>query len=298
MCGSLTLATDETNAQAGTTNNTSPASAARVKKAPSPSPQPDARSSIPSAWAPGSVRSHVRHCCGTVAGVLVRRSANAALAAIGDVRRPARHKMKCCLSCAVDIQWAWVRWSERAWAATTIQASWRRYAQYWQMVQHRAAARLAAGVRGALVRAWLRVLVPLRAACGGGLAARVYLRQVFGKVRQFLVYDRGTRCSHSLGSLLALYGGKTKKTKLGKKPEGCVTLFLGNMDFQVNREGLESFFEDCGAIKDVRWVKDKVTNEFKGCAFVEFWETGAVDKAIQKSSEELLGRKMRMSYQA
>ena len=93
-------------------------------------------------------------------------------------------------------------------------------------------------------------------------------------------------------------GGKAKKTKLGKKPEGCVTLFLGNMDFQVNREGLESFFEDCGAIKDVRWVKDKVTNEFKGCAFVEFWETGAVDKAIQKSSEELLGRKMRMSYQA
>jgi len=66
----------------------------------------------------------------------------------------------------------------------------------------------------------------------------------------------------------------------------------------MNREGLESFFSDCGAIKDVRWVKDKVTQEFKGCAFVEFWESASVDKAIAKSSEELLGRKMRMSYQA
>ena len=93
-------------------------------------------------------------------------------------------------------------------------------------------------------------------------------------------------------------GGKAKKTKLGKKPEGCVTIFLGNLDFQMNREGLESFFGDCGAIKDVRWVKDKVTQEFKGCAFVEFWESASVDKAIGKSSEELLGRKMRMSYQA
>ena len=90
---------------------------------------------------------------------------------------------------------------------------------------------------------------------------------------------------------------KQHRTRLGDKPLGCTTLFLGNLDFQVTRETLDKFFEDCGSIKDVRMVKDRATEQFKGCCFVEFWETASVDKAAKLGGSELLGRKVRMSFQ-
>ena len=87
------------------------------------------------------------------------------------------------------------------------------------------------------------------------------------------------------------------KADTTNSPLGCTTLFLGNLDFQVTRETLDKFFEDCGSIKDVRMVKDRATEQFKGCCFVEFWETASVDKAAKLGGSELLGRKVRMSFQ-
>ena len=78
------------------------------------------------------------------------------------------------------------------------------------------------------------------------------------------------------------------------KPEGCKTVFLGNVSYDIGDEHVSELFIDCGEISDIRWVeKDGV---FKGCGFVEFVNDDSVDKAVMLNGTTLLGRKMRIDY--
>jgi nucleolin len=43
-------------------------------------------------------------------------------------------------------------------------------------------------------------------------------------------------------------------------------------------------------------LTNRETGEFKGCGFIEFWETGPVDKVVLKNGEDLLGRQVRIDY--
>ena len=62
------------------------------------------------------------------------------------------------------------------------------------------------------------------------------------------------------------------------KPEGCTTVFVGNMSFDVTEECIREAFGDCGTIVSVRWGTDKESGDFRGFCHLSFDASAAVDK--------------------
>eukprot|EP01121_Diplochlamys_sp_Union-15-3_P009618 TRINITY_DN2623_c0_g1_i2.p1 TRINITY_DN2623_c0_g1~~TRINITY_DN2623_c0_g1_i2.p1 ORF type:complete len:400 (+),score=74.68 TRINITY_DN2623_c0_g1_i2:167-1366(+) len=79
------------------------------------------------------------------------------------------------------------------------------------------------------------------------------------------------------------------------RPEGCTTVFIGNLSDEVDDDTIFNIFTHCGTIKEIRWQNDKEGN-FKGCGFVEFFEEHATFKAAQMNGIDVLGREMRVDY--
>ena len=80
------------------------------------------------------------------------------------------------------------------------------------------------------------------------------------------------------------------------KPDGCVTVFVGNLSFNVDEETLRETFKDCGEITSIRFAADKATGEFKGFDHIEFASTESTDAAIKMSGTDILGRAVRVDY--
>jgi len=83
---------------------------------------------------------------------------------------------------------------------------------------------------------------------------------------------------------------------LSEKPPGCKTCFVGNVAFTCEDDDMRAFAADCGPVKSIRWIFHKDTNNFKGCGFVDFETTEAVDKFVLKNGQELKGRPLRIDY--
>jgi len=79
-----------------------------------------------------------------------------------------------------------------------------------------------------------------------------------------------------------------------EKPEGCTTVFIGNLSYDINDSQVYEFFADCGEIKEVRWPK----GDFTGIGWVEFFDTNGPDMAIAKAGQNLLGRSIRVDFAA
>ena len=80
------------------------------------------------------------------------------------------------------------------------------------------------------------------------------------------------------------------------KQEGCVTVFIGNLAWDVDEEAIREAFKDCGTISNVRFSTDKETGEFKGFGHVEFTESEATDAAVKLAGTEICGRAVRVDY--
>jgi len=95
-------------------------------------------------------------------------------------------------------------------------------------------------------------------------------------------------------------GGNDKKPKreMSARPDNCTTIFCGNLDYNIDDDKMHAFFKDVAEIKQVRWLTDKNTGDFRGCGFVEFYDSDSVDKAVLKNGESLLGRSIRIDYSA
>jgi nucleolin len=90
-------------------------------------------------------------------------------------------------------------------------------------------------------------------------------------------------------------GGESRPMQA--KPEGCTTLFCGNLSFSIDEDTMKGFFKDCGEVSSIRWLEDKETGQFKGCGFVEFADPEAsLDKAAELNGKELLGRTVRLDF--
>jgi nucleolin len=85
-------------------------------------------------------------------------------------------------------------------------------------------------------------------------------------------------------------GGSGVKA-MSEKPEGCLKLFIGNLSYDIDDDGIIKFFANVDAeVKAVRWLHHKESGDFKGCGFVEFWKTEACEKAAALNGKTLLGR--------
>jgi len=91
-------------------------------------------------------------------------------------------------------------------------------------------------------------------------------------------------------------GGHLAKLPISAKPEGCTTVFLGNLSFNIDDTTIAEVFKHCGDISDIRWVEKD--GEFKGCGFIEFYESWQTDEAVKLNGKEVMGRPMRVDYSA
>jgi len=89
-------------------------------------------------------------------------------------------------------------------------------------------------------------------------------------------------------------GGPKKGYQTSEKPEGCTTIFIGNLSFNITEDQVYEFFQDCGDIKECRWPK----GDFTGIGWVEFYDTNATDLAIKKAGTKVMGRDIRVDYAA
>ncbi len=81
-----------------------------------------------------------------------------------------------------------------------------------------------------------------------------------------------------------------------QKQDGCVTVFVGNLAWDVDEDTLRQVFGECGEITSVRFATDRESGEFKGFGHIEFTETEATDKALAMAGTDILGRQVRVDY--
>jgi nucleolin len=92
---------------------------------------------------------------------------------------------------------------------------------------------------------------------------------------------------------------KTYESKpMSEKPDGCLTVFCGNLSYDIDDDSAKAFFKDCGEINKIRWLTDRESGDFKGCGFIEFYETAGVDAAALLNGKDCLGRAIRIDYAA
>lgn len=70
-------------------------------------------------------------------------------------------------------------------------------------------------------------------------------------------------------------------------------LFVGNLSFKSNEQGIENFFKDCGKIIDIRIAKTP-EGKMKGFAHVDFDSAESVENALKKNGFKLDGRELRL----
>ena len=91
--------------------------------------------------------------------------------------------------------------------------------------------------------------------------------------------------------------GGTGVKAMSIKPEGCCKLFIGNLSYDLDDDGIHKFFMSVDAeIKSVRWLHHKDSGDFKGCGYVDFWNTESCDKAANLNGKNLLGRPIRIDW--
>mmetsp|Transcript_3814 Transcript_3814/g.10007 ORF Transcript_3814/g.10007 Transcript_3814/m.10007 type:complete len:346 (-) Transcript_3814:287-1324(-) len=91
-------------------------------------------------------------------------------------------------------------------------------------------------------------------------------------------------------------GGSGVKA-MSAKPDNCLKLFIGNLSYDIDDEGIIKFFANVDAeVKAVRWLHHKDSGDFKGCGFVEFWNAEACEKGATLNGKNLLGRPIRIDW--
>ncbi len=75
-----------------------------------------------------------------------------------------------------------------------------------------------------------------------------------------------------------------------------MSIFIGNLPYEVGKEDLENAFADYGTVKSVRIPVDRETGNLRGFAFVELSSDSEEDEAIAALDQaEWLGRQLRVS---
>ncbi|CAI5747337.1 unnamed protein product [Peronospora destructor] len=85
---------------------------------------------------------------------------------------------------------------------------------------------------------------------------------------------------------------------IGPRPEGCTTIYVGNLAYDITEEVLRKVFDKCGSIRAVRFAEHIQTKEFRGFGYVQFHEDGPCEAAIKLDGMVVMGRPMNIDYGA
>lgn len=74
------------------------------------------------------------------------------------------------------------------------------------------------------------------------------------------------------------------------------TLYVGNLNFRTEEEGLRAAFAEYGNVTDARIVMDRDTGRSRGFGFVEMDDDAAAESAIEgMNGSDLDGRPLRVN---
>lgn len=88
---------------------------------------------------------------------------------------------------------------------------------------------------------------------------------------------------------------RERSTGLSEKPDGCTTVYVGNLPWSTEEEHLENLFAEFGPITSTRIVRQSFTQRSRGFGYVEFENEESTDKAVQKVLF-VDGRELRLDY--
>jgi nucleolin len=89
---------------------------------------------------------------------------------------------------------------------------------------------------------------------------------------------------------------KKQRTEESERPEGCKSVFVGNLPFSATEDDLKQLFADCGEIEGARIATDRETGRARGFGYVDFTDESAVDKAMALTGTDLNGRAIRVDF--
>ncbi|KAF1332728.1 Rna binding protein, partial [Globisporangium splendens] len=88
-----------------------------------------------------------------------------------------------------------------------------------------------------------------------------------------------------------------KPTKvIGPRPEGCTTIYVGNLAYDITEDVLRKVFEKCGTVKAIRFAEHIQTKEFRGFGYVQFYEEAPCEAAVKLDGMIVMGRPMNIDY--
>jgi cold-inducible RNA-binding protein len=74
------------------------------------------------------------------------------------------------------------------------------------------------------------------------------------------------------------------------------TLYVGNLNFRTDEEGLRAAFSEYGTVTDARIVMDRDTGRSRGFGFVEMEDDAAAESAVEgMNGADLDGRPLRVN---
>jgi nucleolin len=81
----------------------------------------------------------------------------------------------------------------------------------------------------------------------------------------------------------------------GVRPDGCDTVFVGNLPFDVEEDQLREVFATSGNVERIRFAMAE-DGSFKGFAHVQFSDGEATLEAVKMAGTDINGRSIRVDY--
>jgi|TARA_B100001971_G_C18204666_1_gene546802 RNA recognition motif-containing protein len=73
-------------------------------------------------------------------------------------------------------------------------------------------------------------------------------------------------------------------------------VYVGNLPFSIDQEGLKGLFADYGEVEEVVVISDKFSGRSKGFGFITFKDEESAKKAISEMNDkEVEGRKLKVN---
>jgi len=82
---------------------------------------------------------------------------------------------------------------------------------------------------------------------------------------------------------------------VGERPEGCDTVFVGNLPWDVDEDSMRALFAEAGEVASVRFATGE-DGSFRGFGHVQFYNGEDTVKAIALAGRQLNGRGIRVDY--
>ena len=80
-------------------------------------------------------------------------------------------------------------------------------------------------------------------------------------------------------------------------PLDCTTAFVKNLSYHVTEKDIDEKFKTCGEINQIRFMREPLTNKFKGFCYIDFKEHKGLLKALKLNGCFFEGRKLYVDYE-